>query len=184
MTHYNGFHVSELFTYDPNTGIVKHNPDRPVESFRSEKGYKIWRTKCAGKEAGYLNQGYRKGKVKVRGRLYSLGYHRVALWLSGIDIAKGMMVDHIDGNGYNNRLNNLRVVTGHENQKNRKINANNTSGTLGVHWCNFGQKWRSRLAVNGKSVHLGYFEDIEDAIKARKEAGIKYGFHKNHGRDE
>ena len=54
------------------------------------------------------------------------------------------------------------------------LNRNNTSGVIGVHWDKVIKKWRARVMLNGKSKHLGYFTNKEDAIKARKEGEIKY----------
>lgn len=54
------------------------------------------------------------------------------------------------------------------------INANNTSGYKGVCWDKSKNKWISQIQVNKKNIRLGYFTNIEDAIKARKEAEEKY----------
>lgn len=50
----------------------------------------------------------------------------------------------------------------------------NTSGVTGVNWLKKNKKWRAYITVGNKQVHLGSFENKEDAIKARKEAEIKY----------
>lgn len=67
---------------------------------------------------------------------------------------------------------NLRLAfnNGADNQQNRNIQKNNTSGYNGIHWDRHRNKWRSRIKKNKKSIHLGYFNDINDAIKARLEA--------------
>lgn len=90
-------------------------------------------------------------------------------------------IDHINGDGIDNRLCNLRSVTRLENRKNRRLQSNNTSGTNGVLWNKAARKWLAKITVDSKITHLGSFEDINDAIEARKEAEIKYGFHINHG---
>jgi hypothetical protein len=46
------------------------------------------------------------------------------------------------------------------------------------------QNYQARIKVNGKSKHLGYFKNKEEAIAAREAANIKYNFHENHGRKE
>jgi hypothetical protein len=43
-------------------------------------------------------------------------------------------------------------------------------------------KYRAYIMVNRKQIHLGVYEDINDAIAARKQANIDYGFHANHGK--
>ena len=57
----------------------------------------------------------------------------------------------------------------------------NTSGVTGVCFSKKGNKWFARIRLDGKSKHLGSFADKQDAIEARKDAEIKYGFHPNHG---
>jgi hypothetical protein len=70
-------------------------------------------------------------------------------------------VDHIDGNKSNNRIENLRPATHMENLKNQKVRINNVSGHKNVGWAGREQKWRVRLAINGKDKHIGYFADRE-----------------------
>jgi hypothetical protein len=54
---------------------------------------------------------------------------------------------------------------------------------MGVTWHKAGKKWKSQIGVNGSTINLGYYEDKEEAVRTRKEAEVKYGFHTNHGRD-
>ena len=177
-----GFNLSDLFTYDPDTGIIRHNPDRPKESFKTERGYKVWLAQFSDRVAGSEDsRGYKKVKLTRGGNLMIIRCHRLALHLSGVEIAKGLQVDHIDGDTYNNRLSNLRVVTNQDNQRNAKLNSNNTSGTMGV-YCNPIGKWIAQIRVENKCIYLGGYTNKDDAIKARKAAEVKYGFHKNHGR--
>ncbi|HEF7276356.1 TPA: HNH endonuclease, partial [Yersinia enterocolitica] len=89
--------------------------------------------------------------------------------------------DHIDHNRVNNRLNNLRVVTNKQNNQNRTRPSNNTSGTIGVYWNKFSRKWHSIIVVDGKEKSIGYFDDINNAVTARKQAERERGFHPNHG---
>lgn len=91
-------------------------------------------------------------------------------------------VDHIDGNGLNNRICNLRDVSGSENLKNQRIRKTNTSGHTGVSYAKDRNKWHAQIQVNKKKKSLGHFASLEDAISAREEANKKYGYHENHGR--
>ena len=77
-------------------------------------------------------------------------------------------IDHIN-NKYNNEVFNLRFATLSENQYNRVLNINSTSGTKGVSFDNKSNKWRARIRINNNSIHIGFYENIEDAIKARQE---------------
>lgn len=53
-------------------------------------------------------------------------------------------------------------------------NAENSSGVIGVSWDKRVKKWNARIGVDGSRIELGKFENLDDAVKARKEAEIKY----------
>jgi hypothetical protein len=91
-------------------------------------------------------------------------------------------VDHIDGDGLNNRRNNLRVATSAQNGRNRGAQRNNTSGYKGVGWDKSRQKWTAQIKVNGKQKHLGRFDTPEAAHKAYCEAADRlHGKFANYG---
>jgi len=71
---------------------------------------------------------------------------------------------------------NLRFITQRQNCCNTKLSKNNTSGYKGIHWNTEINKWVARITNFRKSIHIGSFSNITDAIKARKNAEIKYGF--------
>lgn len=75
---------------------------------------------------------------------------------------------------YDNRKSNLEIVTHSQNMMNMSIPKHNTSGRIGVGWNKCKNKWRAYICVNGKTMHIGYFKNFEDAVKARQEAEIKY----------
>ena len=85
-----------------------------------------------------------------------------------------LQVDHINGNKYDNRKNNLRVCTIAENCYNKGLLINNTSGYTGVSWSKKLNKWRARIGYRRKEYSLGCFDNLDDAIKARKQAEEKY----------
>lgn len=87
---------------------------------------------------------------------------------------KGDIVDHINGNKLDNRKENLRIVTAQQNAMNRGLGTHNKSGKVGVSYNNAMNKWVASIKTNGKSIHLGYYTEINDAIKARVEAEEKY----------
>jgi hypothetical protein len=104
-------------------------------------------------------------QTTVHRKLY--GNHRIIFLMHHGYIPKE--VDHADGNPLNNRIENLRPATRAENQYNRKINKNNTSGVKGVAWHKYKKKWVAKTNVNGKRHYLGYFDTIEDAAKLLKQ---------------
>jgi hypothetical protein len=84
--------------------------------------------------------------------------------------------DHIHGESSknDNRKENLREVTISQNAMNVKIRTNNTSGVTGVCWNKKSNKYRAYIQKDGKNHNLGFFVNFEDAVKARKEAELKY----------
>jgi hypothetical protein len=84
-----------------------------------------------------------------------------------------MQVDHINGNGLDNRKENLRICKISQNIFNGKLRKNNTSGFKGVTYDKKNKKWYSQITVNRKHKFLGRFTDINDAkesyIKAAKD---------------
>lgn len=86
----------------------------------------------------------------------------------------GVLVDHIDGDGLNCRRSNLRLATIAENTRNQRLSVANTSGHRGVVWDKSFQKWKVSIGVSGRTVHLGRFENLEDAAARRADAEAKY----------
>jgi hypothetical protein len=83
-------------------------------------------------------------------------------------------VDHIDRNPQNNELTNLRWATRSENQQNRTIQNNNTSGTSGVTYRKDRNNWSVRVWINEKAIFGGNFKDKNEAIKARNDLVKEY----------
>ena len=79
-------------------------------------------------------------------------------------------VDHINGNTMDNRKANLRVCFPQQNDYNRKTYSSNTSGFKGVTWSKEKGIWVSRINVNGRRIHLGYFNNPEAAYHAYRDA--------------
>ncbi len=92
----------------------------------------------------------------------------------GRDLLSSEFIDHINGDGLDNRRENLRLASHTENNQNRRINRNNTSGYKGVYWNKNEGKWRARIMAHGKRHVLGQFVSIIDAAKAYNDAALKY----------
>jgi hypothetical protein len=75
----------------------------------------------------------------------------------------GYIVDHINGNGLDNRKENLRLCTHSENMKNIKVRKDNSSGVRGVSWNKTAKKWHCQIQNNGKKIYLGLYKDLEEA---------------------
>ena len=92
------------------------------------------------------------------------------------------LLDHIDNDKLNNRIENLREATEIQNAHNKKINNNNTSGAKNVHWVKSRKKWVANSGVAGKTKFIGYFDDKEKAVEAVKQFREKnHGEFVNHG---
>ena len=118
-------------------------------------------------------------RVKDYKWTYSHGYvvnrkSRMSLHRLIMDCPDDMVVDHWNHNKLDNRRDNLRICTQQENMMNRSIQSNNTSGITGVNWDKSRGKWRAQIMLNKKTKYLGLYENIEDAIQARRQAEIDY----------
>jgi hypothetical protein len=76
------------------------------------------------------------------------------------------LVDHINGDGLDNRRANLRPATGKQNAANMRTPAHNTSGFKGVTYYRRTGRWRAHLTTDGRQRHLGYFDTAEEAAYA------------------
>lgn len=84
-------------------------------------------------------------------------------------------LDHKDGVGHHNWIDNLRPATKLLNSQNRrKANKNSKTGVLGVHWHKKLKKWAVCIAVDGQSKHIGYFPTMESANEANIHARRKF----------
>lgn len=94
--------------------------------------------------------------------------------LMGWTVPEGHCIDFIDRDKLNCQSSNLRVVTKSVDMANRDLQSNNTSGHHGICWSADRAMWRARIKVNGKSIHLGYFTDIEEAARKVNDAYSYY----------
>jgi hypothetical protein len=90
-----------------------------------------------------------------------------------MDAPDGLEVDHIDGDGLNNRRCNLRLATRSQNMRNQRLNSRNTSGFKGVSWDKRDKKWLAYIKVYRKKIHLGSFDTPEDAHAAYCDAAAR-----------
>jgi hypothetical protein len=89
---------------------------------------------------------------------------------------EGFEIDHLNGDGSDNRIENLRLATIQQNKQNRRTPRNNTSGVKGVLWLASAGKWEARIVLNKKLIRLGSFMSIQDAKEARELAELRlYG---------
>ncbi|MCS2167544.1 HNH endonuclease [Scandinavium manionii] len=171
-------YLRECLDYDPDSGLLTWK-ERPRSHFKGTAGFKNYHQQFAGKDAGFLSQhGYLR--VLLSGRRYPA--HRLCFAIYHGSYPNGM-IDHINGDRADNRINNLRCVDRQENMRNMAKYSNNTSGYVGVCLRKDNGKFRAFINDNNKKRKwLGTFDNLDDAIQARKEAEVKYQYHENHGR--
>jgi len=173
-------YIKKILSYNPDTGILIWN-FRPESHFKSKKGMAIWNGKYANKIAG-CNTKTKSGKsyriISINSKRYMA--HRI-IWL----IVKGKEpvndIDHINGDGIDNRIKNLRDVTRTENNKNFKLSKRNKTGFIGVHFDKVKKKYKAEIGVNSKTKFIGYFDTAKEASVAREQKSREYGYHINHG---
>ena len=169
--------LHELLEYYPETGLLFWK-ERGKDWFKTERDWKIWNTRYAGKRAFTAEQGRGYLGGVILGKKYFA--HRVCFAYSSGFFP--LEVDHLNHNRSDNRRINLRAATTKINGKNQSLSQINTSGTTGVYWLKTNNKWRAKIRINDKQIHLGCFINKQDAIAARKQAEDEYGFHANHGK--
>ena len=118
----------------------------------------------------HRNTQYARRGDYSNGKATCVMMHRLIL---GLTDAK-RHCDHVDRNGLNNQRANLRECSPAQNRMNQGIYKNNTSGITGVCWYKAYQKYVANIIVGKKPIHIGYFANIEDAKKARREAELLY----------
>mgnify|MGYP001768477732 CR=1 FL=1 len=118
-----------------------------------------------GAEAGYSREdGYRAFAFKNKDYLS----HRVIFFFHYGYLPK--LVDHINQNTSDNRIENLREIDRRGNTYNTsKLWRHNTSGVRGVSWDSKQKKWTVRFKHEGKYGFYGYYESVEEAAKVRQE---------------
>ena len=150
-------YLRSILHYDQETGIF-------TWKVRTSTRVKVGDAAgCPGGD-GYL-------QIRIQSRLYQA--HRLA-WLYMNGEWPTDQIDHINRNRSDNRIANLREVTNKQNMQNAGKSSNNTSGHTGVRWYRWASKWLAHIKHNYKQIHLGYFDDLEEAIAARKAGELKY----------
>jgi len=114
--------------------------------------------------------GYLEVQLSKLNKSYHKYIHRLVIdtFLDNNDNKK--CVDHINGNKIDNNLKNLRWATHKQNGQNSKIRKDNTSSVKGVCFNKYHNKWHARIKIDGISIHLGYYDNLEDAKEVRIKA--------------
>jgi hypothetical protein len=166
--------LRDVLDYDPDTGL-----------FRWRAGIYHWRAGlpagtegwCGSTRRPYVLIGLGTTSKGIQNRRYVLlgikkkvyRAHRLA-WLHVYGRWPKGEIDHINGNGCDNRIVNLREATTSQNGMNRGLRVDNTSGHKGISWNKKSSQWLAHIGYRGKIVHLGLFDTIEEAKTVRDDA--------------
>jgi len=132
-----------------------------------------------GQLAGSVSGKYRL--ICLHGKPFLV--HRVAYYM--VHGTCPDFIDHINGDRFDNRIENLRPATPRQNSCNIGLNSKNTSGVKGLSWAKKPQKWLACIRYNGKNKNLGYFESKElgaEFLELARE--LLHGDYANHGYKE
>jgi hypothetical protein len=132
--------IQKGYTYDRETGFV-YKPDGGI---------------CNNRTGGYIRL-----KVRVDKKPFEFRAHQFAFYYTYGFVPE--VIDHYNRDKADNRIDNLRVVTGQQNQFNR-------SNTLGYSICKKTGKYKPRIIVGGKKIYLGSFDTPEEATQAYLDA--------------
>lgn len=155
-------YLHQCFTYNPESGVLTWKV-RPRDHFASEWSWTVFNKTWAGNETGTPSKhGYLK--VCLNGKTL-LAHHIV--WCLCTGDWSTTELDHIDGVPQNNRIENLRQATDSQQAINRGKPKNNTSGFKGVYWHQPANRWYAQITKEGKTKHLGFFDNPEQAHLVR-----------------
>lgn len=158
--------------FDKNEIIVENNFAYIV--LYNKKCDEIARTKIDVKNVDLVKDS--KWYLRPDGYVASTNYNGKYAYLHKVICIQNnsQYVDHKDRNKLNNTEDNLRAADGSENQMNKGIRSNNSSGKVGVHFSKSNGKWCSMICVRKKHINLGYSDTFEEAVAKRVAAEKKY----------
>ena len=154
-------YLRQRFELRPNDGLLIWLT-RPLEHFATRGAWATWNKRFAGEAVALpIKDGYLR--TRLNGRDISV-HHIVFALTTGAWPADE--IDHRDGDPGNNRPSNLREATRVEQNQNRKLRDDNTSGFEGVSWHRRDRRWQAAIKVQLRRIHLGYFVTPEAARTA------------------
>jgi hypothetical protein len=170
--------LNQMFDVNHETGVMTWR-DRPIDHFTSEHGQKIFNTKYSGRVAGTLSRrkGGRKYLTVNLGKKQKANHflaHRIVWTIMNGAIPCGMDIDHINGNGIDNRPENLRLASRSENLCNTGRRSRRTMMPRGVYYHRQSGLYRAEISVSGKTISLGYYKLKSIAAVVRAKAAIRH----------
>lgn len=165
--------LNRLFIYDPESGHLVWRR-REQSDFKAERDWRAWNSNNAGSVAGSPNN---FGHIRVRyNNKFYLAHRLIWKMVNGEDPE---IIDHINGNPADNRIENLRSASIFSNMRNVRTRSERKGRCFGVF--RIGRRWVVRIGEEGKQVQIGTFTRLHEAIAIRKCAEIVRGYHPLHG---
>ena len=147
--------LREVLRYDPETGVFTW---KEMLAYRAP----------AGSEAGCVARGRRP---YIRITIANEHFHASQLaWFYVHGVWPERLIDHCDGDPLNNRFANLREASDSQNQANRRLNKNSTSGFKGVYFDKSSGRWAANILKDRQKFWLGCHDTPEQAHAAYCEA--------------
>jgi hypothetical protein len=164
--------------------VSKELAKRFNEAFEYRDGKLYWKInpnksrKHIGKLAGYKTDNTNYGVVMLDKKSYCL--HRVIYCMFHAEMP--VVVDHINGDYKDHRIENLRGADHTTNNYNKAFQSNNTSGVKGLTWSKQAKMWHASISYKRKVRSLGYFKDKDDGAEFVSLArDLCHGEFANHG---
>ena len=156
--------------------LIDGYPTHSVSSYgrvRSEKTGRLLKGRLN-------NHGYCQVDLLKNGKTKSMKVHRLVAFAFIANPEGKRCVDHMNNCKSDKNVSNLRWAAHTENNINVQMRKDNKSGIKGVNFDKKFKKWRAQIQIEGVKFHLGRFDDIEDAKKARiKKANEAFGAYIN-----
>lgn len=171
-------YIKKCFSYNQETGVLCWSAERPREDFKSKESYTRYMRHKVETIAGSprkVTETLTYQYVNIH-KTHIYAHH--IIWFIHHGRWPSPMIDHIDGDGLNNRLSNLKECVSKDNQKNTKKYKSNTSGVTGVSWR---QDALSYTAYIGQE-NLGSGLTLFEACCVRKAAEMRYGYSERNGK--
>jgi len=163
-------YLLDCFKYDGATGLLYWR-DRPKNHFETESAWKRHKTLRSGKPILTTNAyGYKVARLSQESKHKLFLCHRIVYAMFYGD--RDMIVDHVNGDRLDNRIENLRAVSSRENLLNTSVKKK--QGLKGAYYEADRGKWLSQIKINYKSFYLGRFDTEQEAHKAYMNAFNKY----------
>lgn len=156
--------LKKTFDYDPE-GYLVWKSTRPADHFKNVRGHTVYLTHYAGKRAGKvaINEEYDKRctVLTYKGTVYKFGCHQLIFFYHHGYVPE--LIDHIDGNYLNNKIENLQPLNNQLNATKAGMFSHNTSGYRGVRYNRRDDRWIVNIKVDGKGYHCGQYKCIHYA---------------------